>query len=58
MCKTHGRAERRAAPEPAPASREPRLALRPSRLAQASMEPRPSFTSGDRPMYSSAEGLQ
>ena len=45
-------AERRAAPKPAPASREARLALRPSMLTQASMEPRPSFPSGDRPTYS------
>ena len=51
------RAERRAAAKPAHASRETRLALRPSMPAQAGMEPRPSFPSGDRPMYSSAEGL-
>ena len=51
------RAERRAAPKPAPASRETRLALRPSKPAQAGMEPRPSFPSGDRPTYSSDEGL-
>jgi hypothetical protein len=50
------RAERRAAPKPARASRETRLALRPSMPAQAGMEPRPSFPSGDRPMYSSGEG--
>jgi hypothetical protein len=50
------RAERRAAAKPAPASRGTRLALRPSMLAQASMEPRPSFPSGDRPTYSSDEG--
>jgi hypothetical protein len=40
------RAERRAAPKPAHASRETRLALR------------PSFPPGDRPMYPSDEGLQ
>ena len=51
------RAERRAAPKPAPASRETRLALRPSKPAQAGLEPRPSFPSGDRPTYSSDEGL-
>jgi hypothetical protein len=50
------RAERRAAPKPAPASRETRLALRPSMPAQAGMEPRPTFPSGDRSMYSSNEG--
>ena len=32
-------------------------ALRPSMLAQASMEPRPSFPSGDRPAYPPGEGL-
>jgi DNA repair protein RecN (Recombination protein N) len=47
-------AERRAAPKPARASRETRLALRPSKPAQAGLEPRPSFPSGDR----SDEGLQ
>ena len=52
------RAERRAAPKPAPASRETRLALRPSMPAQAGMEPRPSFPSGDRRIYSFDEGLQ
>jgi hypothetical protein len=51
------RAERPAAPKPAPTSRETRLALRPSMPAQAGMEPRPSLPSGDRPMYSSDEGL-
>ncbi len=51
------RAERRAASKPAPASRETRLALRPSMLAQASMEPRASFPTGDRRMYSFDEGL-
>jgi hypothetical protein len=50
------RAERRAAPKPAPANRETRLALRPSMPAKAGMEPRPSFPSGDRTMYSSDEG--
>ena len=51
------RAERRAAPRPAPASRGTRLALRPSGPAQACSEPRPTFPSGDRPTYSSDEGL-
>lgn len=51
------RAERWAAPKPAPASRETRLALRPSMPAQAGMEPRPTFPLGDRPMYPSDEGL-
>ena len=51
------RAERRAAPKPARASRETRLALRPSKPAQAGLEPRPTFPSGDRPAYSSDEGL-
>jgi hypothetical protein len=51
------RAERRAAPKPAPASRETRLALRPSMPAQAGMEPRPTFPSGDRERYSASEGL-
>ena len=50
------RAERRAAPKPAPASRETRLALRPSMPAQAGMEPRPLFPSGDRPTYPADEG--
>ena len=50
------RAERRAAPKPARASRETRLALRPSTPAQAGMEPRPSFPAGDRPTYPSGEG--
>jgi hypothetical protein len=55
---TEPRAERRAAPKPAPASRETRLALWPSTPAQAGAEPRPSFPSGDRPTYPSGEGLQ
>ena len=50
------RAERRAAPKPARASRETRQALRPSQPAQAGVEPRPTFPPGDRPMYSSDEG--
>ena len=54
---THAqRAERRAAPKPAPASRETRLALPPSMPAQAGMEPRPSFPTGDRQTYSFDEG--
>ncbi len=52
------RAERRAAPKPAPASRETRPALRPSKPAQAGLEPRPTFPSGDRPTYSPGEGLK
>jgi hypothetical protein len=51
------RSERRAAPKPDRASRETRLALRPSMPAQAGMEPRPTFPSGDRPRYSADEGL-
>jgi hypothetical protein len=50
------RAERRAAPKPAHASRGTRLALRPSKPTQAGLEPRPSFPSGDRPRYSADEG--
>ena len=52
------RAERRAALRSAHASPETGLALRPSMPAQAGMEPRPTFPSGDRPMYSSDEGFQ
>ena len=51
------RAERRAAPKPARASRETRLALVASRSALADLEPRHSLPSGDRPTYSSDEGL-
>ena len=51
------KAERWAAPEPAFASRETRLALRPSKPAQAGLEPRPTFPAGDRLMYPSDEGL-
>ncbi len=43
-------------PKPAPASRETRLALRPSKPACAGFEPRPSFPVGDRPTYPSDEG--
>ena len=50
------RVERRAAPKPAPASPETGLALRPSMPAQAGMEPRPSFPSGNRCTYSCGEG--
>jgi len=42
--------------EPAPDSRETRLALRPSKPAQAGLEPRPTFPVGDRPRYSRDEG--
>ncbi len=51
-------AERRAAPKPALASRQRRLALRPSMPAQAGTEPGASFPSGDRTTYPLAEGLQ
>jgi hypothetical protein len=57
-CASVWRAERRAAPKPAHASRETRLALRPSMPAQAGMEPRAFFPSGDRRAYPPAEGLQ
>jgi hypothetical protein len=50
------RAERRAAPKPAHASGGTPLALWPSKLAHASLEPRPSFPSGDRPAYAPDEG--
>ena len=43
-------------PEPAPANCGTQLALRPSKLAQASLEPRPSFPSGDRSAYPAGEG--
>ena len=43
--------------KPAPASRETRLALRPSKPAQAGLELRPTFPLGDRPAYPSEEGL-
>ena len=57
--KTRSRqSERRAAPKPACASRETRLALRPSKPAPAGLEPRTSFPVGDRLTYSSDEGLQ
>ena len=52
------RVERRAAPKPAHASRETRLALRPSKPAQAGLEPRPTFPSGDRPRYTAVKGLR
>ena len=44
-------------PKPARASRETRLALQPSKPAQAGLEPRLSFPAGDRPMVPSDEGL-
>jgi len=43
--------------KPARASRETRLALMASKPAQAGLEPRHSLPSGDRPTYSSGEGL-
>jgi hypothetical protein len=51
------RAERRAAPKPARASRETRLAFVASKHAQAGLEPRHSLPSGERPTYSADEGL-
>ena len=51
------RAERRAAPKPARASRETRLALRPSKPAQAGLEPRPAFPSGAEPGRGQPGGL-
>ena len=51
------RAERHAAPKPARASRETRLALVASKPAQAGLEPRRSLPSGDRPTYPADEGL-
>jgi hypothetical protein len=50
------RAQRRAAPKRA-ASRETRLALVPSKSAQADLEPRHSVPSGDRQTYSFVEGF-
>jgi hypothetical protein len=50
------RAERRVARKPARASRETRLARRPSKPAQAGLQPRPTFLSGDRPTYAADEG--
>jgi hypothetical protein len=50
------RAERRAAPKPARASRETRLALMASKPAQAGLEPRHSLPSGDRLWYCADEG--
>ncbi len=43
-------------PRPASASRETRLAPRPSVPAKAGMEPRPSFPLGDWAAYSPTEG--
>ena len=43
--------------KPAHASRETRLALRPSKPAQAGLEQRPTFPSGDRQAYPPAEEL-
>ena len=51
------RAERRAAPKPARASRETRLALRPSKPAQAGLEPRPTFPLGAEPGRRQSGGL-
>ena len=46
-----------ATPKPTRASRKTRLALMASKPAQAGLEPRHSLPSGDRPTYSSDEGL-
>ncbi len=54
MTQSAGRAPGR--PKQAHASRETRLALRPSMQAQAGMEPRPSFPSGGRLAYPPGEG--
>jgi hypothetical protein len=43
-------------PKPGRASRGTRLSLRPSKPAQAGLEPRPAFPAGDRPTYPSGEG--
>ena len=43
-------------PKPAPVGCDTQLALRPSRLAQAGLEPRPTFSSGHRAMCASGEG--
>jgi hypothetical protein len=53
---TPSRAECRAAPKPASASRETRLALVASKPTQVGLEPRHSLPSGDRSTYSSDEG--
>jgi hypothetical protein len=42
--------------KPARASHGTRLALRPSKPAQAGLEPRPTFPLGDRTTYSPGEG--
>ena len=51
------RAERRAAPQPARASRETRLAFVPSKSAHADLEPRHSLPSGERRRNSSSRLL-
>jgi hypothetical protein len=51
------RAERLAAPKPAPASRETRLALWPPKPAQAGLGVRPTFPSGDLAAVPPHEGL-
>ena len=43
-------------PKPGPDSRVTRLALWPSKPAQAGLEPRPSFPSEDRSTYPPNEG--
>ena len=52
------RAERRAAPKPARASRETRPAFMASKPAQADLEPRHSPPTGGRPLYPADGGLQ
>lgn len=56
--KVSERSERRAAPKPAHAGPETGPALRPSKSAQADLEPRPSFPSADRSAYPPDEGLR
>ncbi|RZT93689.1 hypothetical protein EV670_3241 [Rivibacter subsaxonicus] len=51
------KAERRAAPKPAAASRETRLALVASKSAQAGLEPRHSLPSGAEPGHGQSCGL-
>ena len=51
------RAERRAAPKPAPASRETRLAFMASKPALAGSEPRHSLPSGAEPGQEQSGGL-
>ncbi len=54
----NSRAERRAAPEPAPARRETRLARHPSKPARAGSEPGPTLRVWDRSRDAADKGLQ